>query len=63
MNRIVLNFKIDPEDRIWLLWASSIRLEGGGKNQYLLLPAHDSSGFTISIYNKMTHSGASRDGG
>lgn len=28
INRMVLNFKTDSEDRLWLLWASSIRLEG-----------------------------------
>jgi hypothetical protein len=28
INRMVLNFKTDPDDRLWLLWASSIRLEG-----------------------------------
>lgn len=27
--RQVLNFKIDPEDRIWLLFCSSLRLEQG----------------------------------
>eukprot|EP00347_Sterkiella_histriomuscorum_P016999 403351049 len=27
-NRMVLNFKIDKDDRIWLLWCSSLRIEG-----------------------------------
>ena len=30
INRMVLTFKIDAEDRIWLLWCSSIRLDSGG---------------------------------
>ena len=28
INRMVVTFKIDNEDKIWLLWCSSIRLEG-----------------------------------
>ena len=27
-NRMVLNFKIDKSDRLWLLWCSSLRIEG-----------------------------------
>ncbi|CDW88079.1 UNKNOWN [Stylonychia lemnae] len=27
-NRMVLNFKIDKNDKIWLLWCSSLRIEG-----------------------------------
>ena len=29
INRMVLNLKTDVKDRIWLLWCSSLRLEGG----------------------------------
>jgi len=28
INRMVVTYKIDNEDKIWLLWCSSIRLEG-----------------------------------
>ena len=28
INRMVLNFKVDPNDQLWLLWCSSMRLEG-----------------------------------
>lgn len=27
INRLVLNFKMDPEGRIWFLFASSLRLD------------------------------------
>ena len=27
-NRMILNLKIDSKDRIWLLWCSSLRIEG-----------------------------------
>jgi len=30
INRMVLNFKVDAKDQLWLLWCSSLRLEGTG---------------------------------
>ncbi len=30
IRRMVVNFKVDAKDRVWLLWASSVRLEDDG---------------------------------
>eukprot|EP00743_Colponemidia_sp_Colp-15_P006598 GILK01007111.1.p1 GENE.GILK01007111.1~~GILK01007111.1.p1 ORF type:complete len:756 (-),score=125.15 GILK01007111.1:128-2395(-) len=35
ISRMVLNFKVDAKDRIWLLWCSSIRLHGETKHKGL----------------------------